>query len=60
METLNWQTVVALAIVVITLTIFVVRLTKPKSKRDCGHNCGCGKNAPKSPIGHTDHSGHSH
>jgi hypothetical protein len=60
MDTLNWQTVTALAIVVITLTIFVVRLTKPKSKRDCGHNCGCGKNAPKSPIGHADHTGHNH
>ena len=56
MDTLNWQTVVALAIVVITLTIFVVRLTKPKSKRDCGHNCGCGKNAPKSPMDHTSHN----
>jgi len=57
---LEWQTVVALAIVVITLTIFVVRLTKPKSKRDCGHNCGCGKSEAKGPLGQTDHSGHGH
>jgi len=42
---LEWQTVVALAIVALTATIFLVRLAKPKSKSkgNCGHDCGCGK-----------------
>lgn len=40
---LEWQTVVALAIVALTATIFLVRLAKPKSKGSCGHDCGCGK-----------------
>jgi hypothetical protein len=58
---LEWQTVAALAIVAITFTIFLVRITKPKAKGNCGHGCGCGKtNDPKSPLGGRDHSGHSH
>ena len=40
---MNWQTVIAAAIVVITLVIFLVSLTRPKKKSGCGHNCGCGK-----------------
>lgn len=39
---LEWQTVAALAVVAITVTIFLLRLARPK-KGGCGHNCGCGK-----------------
>jgi hypothetical protein len=46
MMQLEWQTVVALVIVAATLTLFIVRLAKPKSKGgNCGHSCGCGKKA---------------
>lgn len=58
---LEWQTVAALAVVAITFTIFLVRITRPTSKRDCGHGCGCSKTPdPKDPLSPKDHSGHSH
>jgi hypothetical protein len=40
---MDWQTHTALAIVIATLTIFVVRLAKPNKRGGCGHDCGCGK-----------------
>ncbi|MEO5917187.1 MAG: hypothetical protein ABIS50_23355 [Luteolibacter sp.] len=40
---MDWQTYTAAGIVLVTLTIFLVRLAKPKKKSGCGHNCGCGK-----------------
>ena len=40
---MDWQTYIAAGIVVITLAIFAVRLTRPKKRGDCGHDCGCGK-----------------
>jgi hypothetical protein len=43
---MDWQTLTAAGIVVITLTIFLVRLARPKKKSGCGHDCGCGKPKP--------------
>lgn len=40
---LDWQTITAAAVVAATLTIFLVRLTRPKKKGGCGHGCGCEK-----------------
>jgi hypothetical protein len=41
---LHWQSITAVGIVVITLTVFLVRLARPKAKGGgCGHDCGCGK-----------------
>jgi hypothetical protein len=40
---LDWQTLAAAGIVIITLTIFLVRFTHPKKKSGCGNDCGCGK-----------------
>ncbi len=40
---MDWQTLTAAGIVIITLTIFLIRLAKPKKKGGCGHNCGCDK-----------------
>ncbi len=44
---MDWQTVIAAGIVIITLVIFAVQLTHRKKKSGCGHNCGCDK--PKDP-----------
>jgi hypothetical protein len=41
---MDWQTYTAVGIVVLTLTIFLVRLARPRRKPGCGQNCGCGKN----------------
>jgi hypothetical protein len=40
---MDWQTLTAAGIVIITLTIFLVRLARPKKKSGCSHDCGCGK-----------------
>jgi hypothetical protein len=40
---MDWQTYTAIGIVVLTLTIFLVRLAKPKKRGGCRHDCGCGK-----------------
>jgi hypothetical protein len=45
---MDWQNIAAAAIVVLTLTIFLVRLARPRGKSGCGHRCGCGKK----PSGH--------
>lgn len=44
---MDWQTLTAAGIVVITLTIFLVRIARPRRKTGCGHDCGCGKNSSK-------------
>lgn len=41
---MDWQTLTAAGVVIVTLTIFLVRLARPKKKSGCGHDCGCGKN----------------
>ena len=40
---MDWQTLTAAGIVIVTLTIFLIRLALPKKKSGCGHDCGCGK-----------------
>lgn len=40
---MDWQTTIAIGIVALTLTIFLVRLARPRKKRGCGHGCDCGK-----------------
>lgn len=40
---MDWQTLTAVAIVGITLAIFLIRTLRPKKKSGCGHDCGCGK-----------------
>jgi hypothetical protein len=40
---MDWQTPTAAGIVVVTLTIFLVRLARPKKKSGCAHDCGCKK-----------------
>ena len=40
---MDWQTTTAVIVVVFTLTIFLVRLARPKKNSGCGHDCGCGK-----------------
>lgn len=40
---MDWQTLTAAGIVVMTLTIFLVRLARPRKKSGCGHDCGCNK-----------------
>lgn len=43
---MDWQTLAAVGIVAITVTIFLVRLAKPKGRKNgCGQDCGCGKKA---------------
>jgi hypothetical protein len=40
---MDWQTYSALAIVVTTVVIFLVRLTRHKPKRGCDGHCDCGR-----------------
>ena len=44
---MDWQTLTAAGIVVLTLTIFLVRLARPRRKPGCDHDCGCGKSPTK-------------
>jgi hypothetical protein len=46
---MEWQSLIAAGIVVLTLTVFLVRLARPRRKSSCGHGCDCGKNFTK-PI----------
>ncbi|MEX1116678.1 MAG: hypothetical protein WEB53_15640 [Akkermansiaceae bacterium] len=40
---MDWQTTTASAVVILTLTIFLVRLARPKKNTGCDHGCGCDK-----------------
>jgi hypothetical protein len=40
---MDWQTYSAIGIVVATVVIFLVRLTRPKPKHGCGRHCDCGR-----------------
>ena len=42
---MDWQTPTAAAIVIVTLTIFMVRMARPRKRGGCGHGCGhgCGR-----------------
>ena len=37
----NWQTIVALLIVAITVVLFALRLVRPKNAGSCGGDCSC-------------------
>jgi hypothetical protein len=37
---MDWQTVIAVAIVVATLAIFALRFFRPKKSGGCDHGCG--------------------
>lgn len=37
----NWQTIVALMIVALTVVVFALRLSRPKRTSGCGGDCGC-------------------
>jgi hypothetical protein len=39
--TLDWQTIVALVIVGVTLAVFLIGYARTKKRGGCGHNCGC-------------------
>jgi FeoB-associated Cys-rich membrane protein len=47
---MNWQTLIAVGIVLATLVIFVIRLVLTKNKSGCGHDCSCGKPSEISPT----------
>lgn len=40
---MEWQTLTAAGIVLVTLTVFLVRLARPNKKSGCGKGCGCKK-----------------
>jgi len=40
---MDWQEIIVIAIVIVTITVFLVRLAKPRGKASCGKDCGCGK-----------------
>ena len=42
---MEWQSLIAAGIVVLTLTIFLVRFARPRRKSGCGHCSDCGKNS---------------
>jgi hypothetical protein len=39
----DWQTLVAGAVVVLTLLVFLIRLARPRRGGGCGHGCDCGR-----------------
>jgi hypothetical protein len=47
-EIMDWQSIIAAGIVVVTLTIFLVRMARPRRKSGCGHGCGCEEKFRKS------------
>lgn len=40
---MDWQSYTALGIVGLTLAVFVIRIVRPRKKRDCGGSCACPK-----------------
>lgn len=44
---MEWQSLIAAGIVMLTLTVFLVRLARPRRKSGCGHGCDCGKDFTK-------------
>ncbi|WP_461785025.1 hypothetical protein [Prosthecobacter sp.] len=39
----NWQSIAAIAVVLITVVLFAVRAAKRRKKPGCGRGCGCAK-----------------
>ncbi|MBK1792723.1 hypothetical protein [Persicirhabdus sediminis] len=48
---MDLQEFLAIAVVIITISIFAYRILRPKKKNNCGHGCGCDaqKLVPKQP-----------
>lgn len=44
----NWQSIAALAVVLVTAALFIVRAARKRKKTGCGGGCGC---APRPPVG---------
>lgn len=40
---MDWQSYIAVGIVVATLAVFAFRIVRPRKGGGCGHGCGCGK-----------------
>jgi hypothetical protein len=38
---LDWQSIVALLVVTLTLVVFYIRLSRMKKGSRCGNHCGC-------------------
>ncbi len=39
----NWQSIAAIAVIIVTVVLFTVRAAKRRKKPGCGGSCGCGK-----------------
>jgi hypothetical protein len=39
----DWQSIAAIAVVLVTITLFIVRSVKHRKKPGCGGSCGCVK-----------------
>lgn len=40
----DWQSIAALAVVLVTITLFIIRSARQRRKKPgCGGSCGCGK-----------------
>ncbi len=39
----DWQSIAAIAVVLVTTVLFIVRSAKRRKKAGCGGSCGCGK-----------------
>ncbi len=37
----NWQSIAAIAVIIITIVLFIVRAVKRRKKPGCGGGCGC-------------------
>jgi hypothetical protein len=44
---MDWQSFAAIGIVIMTVLIFIRRITRKRRGSSCGHDCGCGKNSRK-------------
>lgn len=40
---MDWQSLTAAGIVTLTVTLFLIRLAKPRKKSGCGNHCNCSK-----------------
>ncbi|MBB5032237.1 FeoB-associated Cys-rich membrane protein [Prosthecobacter vanneervenii] len=39
----DWQSIAAIAVVLVTAVLFIARSAKRRKKPGCGGSCGCGK-----------------
>ncbi|HEY8990520.1 MAG TPA: hypothetical protein VIM46_00960 [Luteolibacter sp.] len=52
---IDWQTIVALSVVTLTLVVFYIRLSRMKKGTRCGHNCGCDHSRTIEKLHHKEH-----